>query len=102
MTLYYLSDEGRLRKTADAFGLSRTCVSVTIRRVAYAITNHMGPRYMNLPPTVGARTAQNGRQQVGAEFIGDFRLIRMLLLLVGQIICNWYAWLVYKAARRSQ
>ena len=51
---------------------------------------------------VGARTGQNGRQQIGAEFIGDFRLIQMLLLLVGQIICNWYAWLRYKAARRSQ
>ena len=40
LTLYYLSDEGRLRKTANAFGLSRACVSVTIRRVAYAITSH--------------------------------------------------------------
>ena len=26
-TLYYLSDEGRLRKTANAFGLSRQVVS---------------------------------------------------------------------------
>ena len=30
VTLYYLSDEGRLRKTANAFGLSRSCVSITV------------------------------------------------------------------------
>lgn len=30
-TLYYLSDEGRLRKTANAFGLSRQVVSKIIR-----------------------------------------------------------------------
>ncbi len=28
LTLYYLSDEGRLRKTANAFGLSRSCVQL--------------------------------------------------------------------------
>ena len=27
VTLYYLSDEGRMRKTANAFGLSRQAVS---------------------------------------------------------------------------
>lgn len=37
VTLYYLSDEGRLRKTANAFGLSRSCVSLIIRRVSYVI-----------------------------------------------------------------
>ena len=30
LTLYYLSDEGQLRKTANAFGLSRACVSIII------------------------------------------------------------------------
>ena len=45
LTLYYLSDVGQLRKTANAFELSRACVSITIRRVTYAITNHMGPHY---------------------------------------------------------
>ena len=37
-TLYYLSDEGRLRKTANAFGLSRQCVSKIPRVVCRAIT----------------------------------------------------------------
>ena len=37
-TLYYLSDEGRLRKTANAFGLSRQCVSKIVREVCTAIT----------------------------------------------------------------
>ena len=29
-TLYYLSDEGRLRKTANAFGISRSAVSLIV------------------------------------------------------------------------
>ena len=54
MTLYYMSDEGRLRKTANAFGVSRPCVSVVIRRVARAITIHLGPKYITLPLTEDA------------------------------------------------
>ena len=49
LTLYYLSDEGRLRKTANAFGLARATVSVIIRRVTAAISLHMGPKYIKLP-----------------------------------------------------
>ena len=45
----YLSDEGRLRKTANSFGLSRPCVFVIIRRVTRAVTLHLGPNYMTLP-----------------------------------------------------
>ena len=37
ITLYYLSDEGRLRKTANAFGVSRSSVSIIIRRVTQVI-----------------------------------------------------------------
>ena len=51
ITLYYLSDEGRLRKTANAFGLSRPCISVIVRRVAHAIAVHLGPKYIKLPLT---------------------------------------------------
>ena len=32
-----------------AFGLSRACVSVIIRRVTRAITVHLGPNYIKLP-----------------------------------------------------
>lgn len=49
VTLYYLSDEGRLRKTANAFGLSRAAVSVIVRRVCRAITTYLGPKYISLP-----------------------------------------------------
>lgn len=52
VTLYYLSDEGRIRKTANAFGLARSTVSVVIRRVCHAISNHVGPQYIKLPKTV--------------------------------------------------
>ena len=31
--LYYLSDEGRLRKTVNAFGLSRQVVSKIVREI---------------------------------------------------------------------
>ena len=50
-TLYYLSDEGRLRKTANAFGLARGSVSIIIRRVTKAIALAMGPKYIKLPLT---------------------------------------------------
>ena len=51
LTLYYLSDEGRLRKTANAFGLSRSCVSITVRHVCHCITLHLGSKYIRLPRT---------------------------------------------------
>ena len=49
MTLYYLSDEGRMRKTAKAFGVSRQTVSQIVRKVCNAITVHLGPKYITLP-----------------------------------------------------
>ena len=51
VTVYYLSDEGRLRKVANAFGLSRSCCSIIVRRVSFAITKHLGPLYIKLPMT---------------------------------------------------
>ncbi|KAM4577098.1 putative nuclease HARBI1 [Odontesthes bonariensis] len=51
-TLYYLSDEGRLRKTANSFGLGRSTVSTIIRDTCRAITVHLGPKYIKLPFTV--------------------------------------------------
>ena len=50
-SLYYLSDEGRIRKTTNAFGLSCQVISVIIRRVCIAITVHLGPKYIKLPST---------------------------------------------------
>ena len=52
LTLYYLSDKGRLRKTANVFGLSRSCVSIIIRRVTSAITHHLGKQYIKVPLTL--------------------------------------------------
>lgn len=49
VTLYYLSDEGRLRKVAKAFGLSRPTCSIIVRRVSFAITKHLGPQFIHLP-----------------------------------------------------
>ena len=49
--LYYLSDEGRLRKVANAFGLSRSSCSIIVRKVSSAITTHLGPLYIKLSTT---------------------------------------------------
>ena len=49
ITLYYLSDEGRYRKVANAFGVSKSSISVTVRRVCVAITDFLGPRYICAP-----------------------------------------------------
>ena len=38
--MYYLSDEGRMGKTANAFGVSRQMVSKIVRKVCNAITVH--------------------------------------------------------------
>ena len=52
VTLYYLADEGRYRKVANAFGISRAAVSIIVRKVAYVITVHLGPKYIRLPTTI--------------------------------------------------
>ena len=51
VTLYYLSDEGRLQKTANAFGISRQVVSKIVRKVCKAITVNLGKKYIKLPFT---------------------------------------------------
>ena len=51
ITLYYLSDEGRLRKTANAFGVSRSSVSIIVRRVTRLISMYLGPKYIQIPVT---------------------------------------------------
>ena len=54
VTLYYLSDEGCLRRTTNAFGLSHPCVSKIIRRVTHVITVHLGPELIQLSVTEDA------------------------------------------------
>ena len=49
ITLYYLSDEGHLCKTANVFGISRQTVSKIVRKVCKAITVYLGPKYVKLP-----------------------------------------------------
>ena len=51
ITLHYLSDEGRLRKTASVFGVSRSSLSIIIRRVTQFIAMFLGPKYIKLPVT---------------------------------------------------
>ena len=51
--LYYISDEDRYRKTANAFGISRASISRIIRRVSYAVMTLVGPKLIRLPTTGG-------------------------------------------------
>ena len=51
ITFYYLSDESRLRKVANAFGTPMSCCSIVVRRALSAITYHLGPIYIKLPLT---------------------------------------------------
>ena len=44
--LYYISDEGRLLKTANAFGISKCTVSVIINELAMVICSVLGPKYI--------------------------------------------------------
>ena len=50
--MYYISDEARYRKAANAFGISRSSVSLMIRKVSKTIVEFMGKDYMKLPETV--------------------------------------------------
>ncbi|CAB3994289.1 nuclease HARBI1 [Paramuricea clavata] len=51
ITLYYVADEGRLQKVANAFGIARCTASVVIRRVTQIISYVMGRSYIKLPET---------------------------------------------------
>ena len=51
VTMYDLSDEGRIRKTANAFGIAKNTVPMIIRRVTKAISNHLADKYIKLPRT---------------------------------------------------
>ena len=54
LTLYYLSDKGRLRKTANAFGLGKLAISHIIRCVCKAITVHLTSKYTKMSRTKDA------------------------------------------------
>ena len=51
VTMYYLSDEGRFIKTANAFGVAQNTVFMIIRRLTKAISNHLAGKYIKLPRT---------------------------------------------------
>ena len=58
--LSYKAGEGRYRKVANAFGISKATVSTIIKRVSLDITLHLGPKYIKLPKPeedVRSRTA---------------------------------------------
>ena len=48
-TLYYLADEGRMRKIANSFGIGKLTVSKIIRSVTQAIPNYLGSKHIVLP-----------------------------------------------------
>ena len=51
--LYYISDEGRYRRTANLFGVSRTSVSLLFQRVFYLIAKYPSSDYIKVPKSPG-------------------------------------------------
>ena len=51
VTLYYLADEGRMRKVSNSFGLGKAAVSKVICRVTSVISEKRDPKYIVLPKT---------------------------------------------------
>ena len=47
--LYYLADERRVRKVANAFGIGKSTVLKVVRRVTTAISRLLGPQYITHP-----------------------------------------------------
>ena len=48
-TLYYLSDAGCIRKTANSFGIGKSTVSCIVKSVTEMICQHFGPKFIKLP-----------------------------------------------------
>ncbi|XP_028414901.1 putative nuclease HARBI1 [Dendronephthya gigantea] len=53
-TLYYLADESRYRKVANAFGIGKTTLSKILRSVCIAIVKHLGKEYIKIPTDVAS------------------------------------------------
>ena len=50
-SLYYMSDEGAIRKVANAFGIVKSTVSIIIRWATKAISIQLAPKYIQIPRT---------------------------------------------------
>ena len=48
-TLYYLADERRMRKVANAFGIGKSTALKVVRPVTMAISSLFGPQYIKHP-----------------------------------------------------
>ena len=77
VTLYYLSDGGRLRKTANAFGLAVSTVSVIVKNVTQAISTHLASTYIKLP------TSEQEVQESAANFFKRFGFPQCLCAVDG-------------------
>ena len=51
ITLHYLSDGRRMKKTANALGLAPCTVSVIVVRVTQATSSHLASTYVKVPST---------------------------------------------------
>ena len=49
VTLYYLADEGRMRKVANAFDIGKSTFLKVVRRVTMAISRLLDPQYIKHP-----------------------------------------------------
>ena len=59
ITLYYIADEGRMQKVANAFGIAKCTVSVVVRSVTQIISKPKDQRKMQLILSTGKGDTQS-------------------------------------------
>ncbi|XP_046862569.1 protein ALP1-like [Xenia sp. Carnegie-2017] len=80
ITLYYLSDEGRYRKVANAFGVSRSSVSLIVRRCMGAIDGtHIFIKRPSTSPTDYLN--RKNRYSLNVQAVCDFKYRFMYLVI---------------------
>ena len=52
LTLYYVSDEWRMRNVANAFGIGKSTISKVVGLVTMAISRLLGPQDIKHPQTI--------------------------------------------------
>ena len=68
LVFYYLKDQGRLRMTANTFGVSISTVSLCLRMVCNSTAEHLGPLYIKFPST------EEELQEAASRFLLKFGL----------------------------
>ena len=78
--LYFLSDEGRYRKTANAFGIAHTTVSNIVRTTCLVIRRELRSKFIALP------TSNQDVKSLAADFYRHHRFPQCIGAVNGTLI----------------